>query len=548
MTDQNWVPEFVLKTTGWKGRFIGMGIGAVAVLGQAPLHLWPLALLSLTLLLARLRTVSDKGSTHKGGRVVRAGFSVAFWHGLGYFLAGTYWIGSAFIARGPEFIPIMPPMVLALGALLAFFWGVAGAAFVKIRPIGFVALPAFFSLFFLAEFTRGHIFGGFPWNLMGYIFEAGGPVSQFAAYGGIYGLTFIVFVLSSILYGAIFTRKPAPFIMSFIVILGAVFGLGQMRLSGAQTGTVEGVKLRIAHVRFNQKDKFDLQGAFNIVNEFITQSVAPGIEDVTHLIWPEGAVNGLALENEALMNAMGYELSLIDNTPPVWLLNSLRHEQRLNPLDGGTLDDYYNTSAAVVFTADGIPSLAAFNDKQRLVPFGEFIPGGKWMEARNVPVISTSLLSISATKVKTLAEFPGLPKLSPQICYEIIFSGFTPHPKNEPKAQWILNQSNDAWYGNSIGPMQHANMSRYRAIEEGLPVIRAASNGISAIIDPYGRYKKSVTPHNSQYIDGKLPKPAKNTPFSGFINYLLVLINLLITLCCAAVYYGARGKRRSLNF
>lgn len=546
MTYQNRVPVILLQTAGWRGRFMGMGLGAVAVLGQAPFHMWPLALLSLALLLARLKTVSDKGPSDKDGRV-RAGFSAAFWHGLGYFLAGTYWIGSAFIARGPEFIPIMPPMVLALGGLLAFFWGGAGAIFVKIRPSGLVVLPAFFSTFFLAEYVRGHIFGGFPWNLMGYIFEAGGSVSQFAAYGGIYGLTFVAFVLSSFVYAAIFTRKPMPFIISFAILFGAIFTVGYIRLSKAKIETVEGVKLRIAHVRFNQKDKFDPESAFNIVNEFITQSVAPGIEDVTHLIWPEGAVNGLALENVSLLNAMGYELSLVDQTPPVWLLNSLRHEQRSNALGGKAIDDYYNTSAAVTFTPNGIPSVAAYNDKQRLVPFGEFIPGGKWMEARNVPVISTSLLSISAAKTKALATFPGLPKLSPQICYEIIFSGFTPRPKNEPKAEWILNQSNDAWYGNSIGPMQHANMSRYRAIEEGVPVIRAASNGISAIIDPYGRYKSSVTPHVSQFIDGLLPKSVKNTPFSSLIGSLLSLINLLITLCCATVYYGARGKCRNVN-
>jgi len=270
------------------------------------------------------------------------------------------------------------------------------------------------------------------------------------------------------------------------------------------------------------------------------QSLSPGIEDVTHLIWPEGAVNGLALENEGLLNAMGYELALIDNTPPIWLLNSLREEQHENEITGRVLKDYYNTSAAISFTPRGLPSLVAYNDKQKLVPFGEFIPGGKWMEARNVPVISTSLLSISAAKNKTLANFPGLPKLSAQICYEIIFSGFTPYPKNEARAEWILNQSNDAWYGNSIGPMQHSNMSKYRAIEEGLPVVRAASNGISGVIDPYGRYKKSVTPHSSRFVDANLPKSLKNTAFMSLFNALLCLINILISLCCATVSRRSR--------
>ncbi len=531
MTDKNWVPAFLLQTSGWRGRFIAMAIGAIAVLGHAPFHLWLISLLSLALLLGRLKKISDKGGAF------REGFGAAFWFGFGYFLAGTYWIGSAFIARGPEFIPVMPPMILALGALLAFFWGIAGAAFIKMRPKGLIVLPAFVSVFFLAEFVRGHIFGGFPWNLMGYIFEAGGPISQIAAFGGIYGLTLIVFILGALLYGLIFTRKTALSLMSFLALFGAIYAAGFLRLSSAKSESVEGVKLRIAHVRFNQKDKFDPEAAFNIVNAFITQSVAPGIEDITHLIWPEGAVNGLALENQALMNAMGYELALIDNTPPVWLMNSLRHEQRPNPLNGGVIDDYYNTSAAITFSAEGIPAIAALNDKQRLVPFGEFIPGGKWMEARNVPVISTSLLSISAAKTKTLAQFPGLPKLSPQICYEIIFSGFTPRPKNKAKAEWILNQSNDAWYGNSIGPMQHANMSRYRAIEEGVPVIRAASNGISAVIDPYGRYKKFVTPEVTQLIDADLPKSIDNWAFKRLFNHLLALICLLLSLCCATVYY-----------
>ena len=539
MQKPRWVPPALLRITGWRGRFTGLALGAVAVLGLAPFHIWPLMMVSLTFLLARLILAGEEE------RATKAGVSVAFWHALGYFLAGTYWIGSAFIARGPEFIPIMPPMILALGALLAFFWGLAGGLFARLRPQGIIALPLFFSLFFLAEFTRGHLFGGFPWNLPGYIFEAGGPVSQFASIGGIYGLSAFVFVLSALLYGGLFRRQKLAYLAAFLVLFGGVFTAGYLRLANAKVEYVEDVKLRIAHIRFEQKDKLDPQASVNIVNAFITQSLAPGIEDVTHLIWPEGAVTGLAIENEPLMSAMGYELSQVDVTPPIWLLNSLRHEQRPDPRTGATIDDYYNSSVAVRFSARGVPSIAALNDKRRLVPFGEFIPGGKWMEARNVPVISTSLLSISAAKIKTLATFPGLPKVSPQICYEIIFSGLTPHPKNEPSAEWILNQSNDAWYGDSIGPMQHANMSRFRAIEEGLPVIRAASNGVSAIIDSYGRYKDSVTPKKSEFVDGKLPKKIQSPPFKRFFNYLLALINLLIALCCLTVLLMGSDNHRN---
>ena len=176
--------------------------------------------------------------------------------------------------------------------------------------------------------------------------------------------------------------------------------------------------------------------------------------------------------------------------------------------------------------------MAAFNDKKRLVPFGEFIPGWKWMEMKNVPVISTSLLSISAANEKYNTEFPGLPKLSSQICYEIIFSGFTPRKKGETHPKWILNQSNDAWYGDSSGPLQHSNMATYRAIEEGLPVIRAASNGISGIINPYGQYEAKLGPKATGVIDAQLPTSLPITAFTYRVNYLLFLLNLLVVFMC----------------
>ena len=522
-------PTFLLKTTGWSGRFIGMALGAVAVLGQAPFHFWPVTLICLAILLARLQWASGQL------RHIRSGFGAGFWFAFGYFMAGTYWIGSAFIARGPEFIPVMPPMIIGLGVLLSVFWGAAGAVFAKLRPIGVSAVVLFTALFFLAEFARGHVFGGFPWNLPGYIFEGGGAISQLASLVGVYGLTFCVFVVSGLFNLVIFSQKKFIPLAASLLILGGAFAFGSFRLNNATLSYVEDVTLRLVQVRFDQKDKFDPYKSVDIVNDFLSWSVAPGIEDVSHIIWPEGAVNGLAIENEALMNAMGRELSVMTQTPPVWLLNSLRNEQRPHPKTGKVIDDYYNSSVAVKFNADGVPAIAAFNDKKRLVPFGEFIPGGKWMEMQNVPVISTSLLSISASEVKHNAQFPGLPYLSPQICYEIIFSGFTPHPKNEPRPEWILNQSNDAWYGNSFGPLQHSNMATYRAIEEGLPVVRSAANGVTGVIDPYGRYTNSLGPKMTNVLDLKLPKPLNFTLFSNLVYHLLLLINLLVALCYITV-------------
>jgi len=173
----------LLKTQGWSGRLIGLFLGALAVLGHAPFHFWPITLLSLAILFGRLQWAAEDA------RPGRRGFSTALWWAMGYFAAGTFWVGSAFIERGPEFIPIMPFMVAGLAVLLAFFWALAGAYFARAKFSGVFAIIGFTAAFTLAELTRGHVFGGFPWNLPAYIFEAGSRPSQIARWIGAYGLS-----------------------------------------------------------------------------------------------------------------------------------------------------------------------------------------------------------------------------------------------------------------------------------------------------------------------------------------------------------------------
>jgi len=143
-----------------------------------------------------------------------------------------------------------------------------------------------------------------------------------------------------------------------------------------------------------------------------------------------------------------------------------------------------------------------------------------------LPLISTNLASISPAAEKTHADFPGLPRLSPQICYEIIFPGFTPVQSGEPP-QLILNQSNDAWFGKRVGPAQHANIARYRAIESGLPIVRAASNGVSGVIDPYGRIRNDIQSNEAFYTDETLGRYLKYNTKTKTATFSLLLINIL---------------------
>lgn len=529
--------EALFTATGWPGRGLDFFLGAICVLGLAPFHLWPIALLGLAALKLRLDySESPKTAARRG-----------FIFGFGFFLMGTYWIGSAFLARGSAYVFIMPPMILGLALLLAFFWALGGRFYKIVIGDGsvggaIVSALVFASVFTLAEFTRGHIFTGLPWNLPGYIFPAGGAISQSAAHISIYGLTALTFLMSGLI-GEGFrvfskpqqkikrtisqTKNSFSAVIILLILLSFVWGYGVYRLSSATTEFVEDVKLRVVQVQFDQSDHFSRESSIAIVNQYISTTAQAGLGDVTHVIWPEGAVSGLAIENPSLMRAMSETLFDVDDSPPVWLLNSLRQETRPGK-NNRIVSDYYNSSAAVTFDSKGFPALAAINDKTKLVPFGEFVPFGKWVEQFGIQSLSTAMASISPAKEKENVRFPGLPPVSPQICYEIIFPGLTPRT-GRVLPEWILNQSNDAWYGQSIGPHQHFNQARYRAIEERLPIIRAAANGISGSIDSYGRALTTVSGNHTLALDMRLPKGLeRGTDMIKIIGFLLLICFVII--------------------
>ena len=532
--------DTALRLDGWRGRALDFIVGAIAVLGLAPFYIWPLALLCFGWLAIRLARAAER--RENAAKICR---SRALWFAMGYFIFGLFWIGAAFIARGPSYIPLMVPAVLLLCAVLSLFWVIAAHVYAKLKPHGLWALVIFASLMSMTEIARGHVFSGFPWNLPGYIFKAGGSVSQSASVIGIYGLTFLTLLIAGALGHCLSARThdlnlPRKSGIMFLLILGGLYGFGFLRLQAAPPLEFHnGVKLRIVQTPFDQKDNLDRLGSIGITNDYLTQTASEGLEDISHVIWPEGALGGLALENENLMRAVSDLFLSFDDTPPVWLPSSLREEIR-PASDGTPVSYYYNSSAAITFDADGSAAISTINDKMKLVPFGEGLPAGRFLERFGLTPMSTASSFVTPAPVKELAIFPGLPKLSPQICYEIIFPAMTPHPKNAPSAEWILNQSNDGWYGKSTGPRQHANQAAYRAIEEGLPIVRAAGNGISGVIDPYGRWYTRVGPEATAALDTKLPKSIARPLFSINQIWLLFLINLASCL----LYYVRETQRR----
>ena len=478
------------QTTRGRGPFfILILLGAISVLGHAPFYFAPVFLLCFALFWLRI-----DGMRVWEQRPKRALFWSGWAFGFGYFLAGLYWIGSAFLARGGFYVWIMPLCLPALPAFLALFWAIPSALYGRFKsPKLWLGALTFGLTIFIFEWLRGHILSGFPWNLPGYIFEGGKPISQSASVIGIYGLSLLTVLLGAAIGPLLKNPKSGgAACAALLAVFAVMFGWGQWRLSATEVVDAPGdYKIRIVQAQIDQGQKFDPDYFETILSRYTQLSYSAGLEDIDFIVWPEGAVPGLVLENPALVER---------------LLSGLRPGQTL--IFGVTRRDadnkFYNSMVAIKLGNDGRATVTDIYDKHKLVPFGEYFPGGELVRKMGIPSLSAAVSSFTRGEIRSFTP-EGLPPASAQICYEIIFPGFT-DLTSEPDPQYILNISNDAWYGRSTGPWQHINQVKYRAIETGLPVVRSASNGVSGIIDPLGRSLEETSPYDLTVIDQTLPK------------------------------------------
>jgi apolipoprotein N-acyltransferase len=493
------------KHITWRDRGLDSLIGAVGVLALAPFHVWPMMLVSLAAFYVRLFTRTTPS----------AGFSTGFWTGFGYFSVGMIWIAQAFFERGASYIPLIIPLVLGLFILLALFWGAAGAILIRANLKPGWRAPAFVSALGLAEFTRGHLFGGFPWNLHGYAFDAGTSLSQIASVIGIYGLSLLVILIGALAGQAYLSRSKTSALLATLLLVGN-FGFGAWRLSGAEIDYIETTRVRLVHTPFRQSEMMDRDKSITLTNRFFENTLSADLDGITHIIWPEGAVRGLAMENRQFLSVFPNSLKETENALPYFLFSSIREQWRPNA--DGTTEEFYYNSAVIAGFPDGAPAILAFADKKRLVPFGEYVPFSEQFSKIGLEAIAASF---TPAPDKAVSAFPGLPPVSVQICYEVIFSGLT-----EGEPELILNQSNDAWFGQWHGPAQHAAIARMRAVEEGVPILRSAANGWSGTIDSYGRWIERMGPKDNGYLDVALPRSINPTVFSSLTNVIILLIIL----------------------
>lgn len=520
------VHEAVARSTGLTGLLFAMLLGAFAALAFAPFHI------SLALGVAFIGLVWMLDGARGHNRWGRAMFVRGWAFGYGYFLVSMYWTAFPFLVEPERHAVFIWMPLIALPGGMALIWGAAcsiGGAFWSSSPSRVFIFALFFSL---AELMRGHLFGGFPWNLAGTTWIPGGAISQSVSIGGIYWLTLLtVFIMAApaalvdtrTQKGVMFRAIPSVIALALVAFS---FAWGSQRLTDGPQLTERSVILMDAGVPQNQKFE-RYRDTLARYSQFLRETPSePG--DI--LIWPESALPSYLLQDTTALDQISGFLG-----PRTLIAGTSRND--------GVAGEELNFNSLAVFQSNAASAnLVALYDKHRLVPFGE-------LAATEIVPFGNTLSGILPSAIQRMARSgftPGtgisvlypdeVPPFIPLICYEGLFPALLrqaePRPEN---AEWIAVISNDAWFGAGLGPAQHYAQNRYRSIETGLPMARVATRGISAVVDGFGREIARGVPlagdpagWRSSVIRSPLPAKAMQTPYA---KYGSIFFWITLTLC-----------------
>ena len=501
-------PLAVILTWGWRRAAIALLAGALSVLAMAPFNAWPVLFLTFPVVVWLI-----DGAAAGRWRGVPAAAMSGWWFGLGYFVFGLYWIGYAFLVDASTFAWLLPFAILGLPAYLALFTalGFALARLLWTRDASRVIALAI-SLT-VAEWLRGQVLTGFPWNAFGYALSEPLALAQTASLIGLWGMTFLAVAIfaspAALIDGSSRGRKPWIALVTSIAVLIAMGSFGIIRLSQHPTLTVVNAKLRIMQPNLQQDEKFNYSAKAAVMQKYLTLSdrasgpQSTGVRDANILIWPESAFP-FFLTREA--DAMAQIADLLPKGTTL-ITGSVRAPD-LPP--GTRVTRAYNS--VYVIEHDG--SVESIYDKLHLVPFGEFLPFQDLMEKLGFVQLTKIQGGFIPGTVRRTMTIPGAPRALPLICYEAIFPADIATHNDRPG--WIVNLTNDGWFGISTGPYQHLQQARLRAVEQGLPVVRAANTGISAVIDPLGRIVARLGLGVEGVLDSTLPAAIAPTIYARF--------------------------------
>lgn len=512
------------------GAGLALVAGAAAAFAHPPFGVLP-GLAGYGLLLALLERAEPE-------RPLRSAFWRGWLAGTAYFLVGCWWVAQAFLVDALEQGWMAPFAVVLLAGGLGLFWGAAGALYAGLKPVN----PLWKALVFAGalsalEWLRGHVLTGFPWDLPGEAWAAGSAPSQAASVIGAYGLTWLTLaIVAALAAPLLFERNRHSLICAGVglVALGGLYGFGLDRLARAQATDPAAPVVRIVQADVPQAMLEDPASFQAILGRYLRLTAQPGARRPAIVIWPEGALPDSANDMLAPQSWVAPAIAQALGPDQLLLMGSYR-------IVGTPAAPQYRNSLLALRRQDqaGVPGLAlrTFYDKYRLVPFGEYLPMDALLGRLGIKKLVHVGDGFSPGPEPQPIEAPGAPVMQPLICYEALFPGFVRQGAELSglRARWIVNVSDDAWFGQTSGPWQHLNLASYRAIEEGLPLVRATPTGVSAVIDAYGRNPPALRlPLGRQgVIDAPLPPALAPTPYSRFGE---TVFGLMLGLSLVAVF------------
>jgi apolipoprotein N-acyltransferase len=504
----------IILLWGWRRALVAFLAGALAVLGQAPYDFFAACFISFPLLVWLLDGATGEASGSLFRRL-RPAFAVGWWFGFGYFLAGLWWIGSALLVEADDFAWALPFAVIGIPFALAFFYGFATmvARLLWSSDIGRIAALAFG--FGLTEWLRGFLFTGFPWNAIGYAAMPVPLMMQSVSVTGMIGMNVLavfLFSLPALLAARRHLRLGAAL---FVALASAHVGFGYVRLTAPEKPAERSLDVRIVQPAVDLSEKWDASVRDRIFATLLGLSAKapdPGHGKPQLILWPETSVPFLFTERPDALTALGDMLA----DGQMLIAGVVREEGGSAAADSR----YYNSVVAINDKGE----IADAVDKVHLVPFGEYLPFADLLNRFGIAQLVAGPVTFAAGNERHAIALPGGIRALPFICYEVIFPDLV--AVDATSAQLIVNVTNDAWFGDTPGPYQHFRQAQVRAVENGLPLLRAANNGISAVVDPHGRIVDALAIDARGAIDVKVPIAGQTVVSSGQrrINGMLIML------------------------
>lgn len=521
MTSVTRLGALVRGLAGRRAMLAAFALGAVSACGFEPLAFFPALLLAY----AGLVILLDGASA--GPRRVRRACLLGWAFCFGQFLIGWHWMAYAFLIY-PDANLWQLPFATLLPASVALFGALACGAAILLWRDGSSRILVFAIAMALAEWLRGHLFTGFPWNLSGYGWGASLAVLQSANLMGAYGLSFLTILLGASLAELPAARWRLPGAM--LALFVCLWSYGVYRLANTPSSEVAGVSLRLVQPNIPQAEKYARELVPRNWQRLMTLSVQPsstGQKAPTHIVWPEAAMGFPVARAPAALA----QIALLTGRGQTLITGSDRVQR-----DGSGITAY---NSLYLFGPGGAQPLVY--DKFHLVPFGEYLPFAGFLNRLGIKQLTVGS-GFTAGDHPHVLDAGIAPPMTPLICYEVIFPHAVVDPAS-PRPGWMVNITDDSWFGPWAGPQQHFLSAQVRAIEEGLPIARAANTGISAVIDPLGRVQARLALNKTGIVDFGLPQALTPPPYARFGDHIflaLLVIAAFAAFVCAHRYAAAR--------